>query len=580
MLKTLLKSVRQYKRDSLLTSFFVILVVAIEGIIPFVLAKLVNSIQEGVSLDIIVENGVILTFFAVISLIFGIISGKKGAVASAGFAKNLRNDVFKKIQNFSFENMNEFSNSSLLTRLTTDIANVQNAYLMIIRIAIRMPLMFIFSFIMAFIIAGKLALIFVVVVPVLLIGLGLIIFSARKIFVRVFKKYDILNRTIQENIKALRLVKALVRKDYEIKKFDDIAVDVKNDFTRAEKVLAFNAPLLQFCLYLDTILILTLGSFFIVNKIDTSFNVGQISALLTYSYMILFSLMMFSMILVMLTMAIESARRIVEVLETKPSIVNSGNNIHKIERGFIEFKNVNFKYSKDAKENVLSDISFKIPQGSNVGIIGATGSGKSTLVQLIPRLYDIQSGEILIDDINIKDIDLVHLRDMVAMVLQKNTLFFGTVAENLRWGNKDASIEQLDEVCKIAQAKEIVDKLPNGYETIIEQGGANLSGGQKQRLCIARALLKKPKILIFDDSTSAVDTKTDELIRRGLESYMKESTKIIISQRILSVQNSDIIFVLEKGKIVAQGNHTDLINQEGLYRQLYLTQQGGAVDEN
>ena len=580
MLKTLLKSVRQYKRDSLLTSFFVILVVAIEGIIPFVLAKLVNSIQEGVSLDIIVENGVILTFFAVISLIFGIISGKKGAVASAGFAKNLRNDVFKKIQDFSFENMNEFSNSSLLTRLTTDIANVQNAYLMIIRIAIRMPLMFIFSFIMAFIIAGKLALIFVVVVPVLLIGLGLIIFSARKIFVRVFKKYDILNRTIQENIKALRLVKALVRKDYEIKKFDDIAVDVKNDFTRAEKVLAFNAPLLQFCLYLDTILILTLGSFFIVNKIDTSFNVGQISALLTYSYMILFSLMMFSMILVMLTMAIESARRIVEVLETKPSIVNSGNNIHKIERGFIEFKNVNFKYSKDAKENVLSDISFKIPQGSNVGIIGATGSGKSTLVQLIPRLYDIQSGEILIDDINIKDIDLVHLRDMVAMVLQKNTLFFGTVAENLRWGNKDASIEQLDEVCKIAQAKEIVDKLPNGYETIIEQGGANLSGGQKQRLCIARALLKKPKILIFDDSTSAVDTKTDELIRRGLESYMKESTKIIISQRILSVQNSDIIFVLEKGKIVAQGNHTDLINQEGLYRQLYLTQQGGAVDEN
>ena len=281
-----------------------------------------------------------------------------------------------------------------------------------------------------------------------------------------------------------------------------------------------------------------------------------------------------------LTMAIESARRIVEVLETKPSIVNSGNNIHKIEKGFIEFKNVNFKYSKDAKENVLSDISFKIPQGSNVGIIGATGSGKSTLVQLIPRLYDIQSGEILIDDINIKDIDLVHLRDMVAMVLQKNTLFFGTVAENLRWGNKDASIEQLDEVCKIAQAKEIVDKLPNGYETIIEQGGANLSGGQKQRLCIARALLKKPKILIFDDSTSAVDTKTDELIRRGLESYMKESTKIIISQRILSVQNSDIIFVLEKGKIVAQGNHTDLINQEGLYRQLFLTQQGGAVDEN
>ena len=437
MLKTLLKSVRQYKRDSLLTSFFVILVVAIEGIIPFVLAKLVNSIQEGVSLDIIVENGVILTFFAVISLIFGIISGKKGAVASAGFAKNLRNDVFKKIQDFSFENMNEFSNSSLLTRLTTDIANVQNAYLMIIRIAIRMPLMFVFSFIMAFIMAGKLALIFVVVVPVLLIGLGLIIFSARKIFVRVFKKYDILNRTIQENIKAIRLVKALVRKDYEIKKFDDIAVDVKNDFTRAEKVLAFNAPLLQFCLYLDTILILTLGSFFIVNKIDTSFNVGQISALLTYSYMILFSLMMFSMILVMLTMAIESARRIVEVLETKPSIVNSGNNIHKIEKGFIEFKNVNFKYSKDAKENVLSDISFKIPQGSNVGIIGATGSGKSTLVQLIPRLYDIQSGEILIDDINIKDIDLVHLRDMVAMVLQKNTLFFGTVAENLRWGNKD-----------------------------------------------------------------------------------------------------------------------------------------------
>lgn len=578
MVKTLSKSIREYKKDSIMSVIYIIFEVIMECIIPFILANLVNGIRSNIPIGDLFKQGLILVVMAMLSLAFGILAGKKSAVASAGFARNLRKDIFEKVQGFSFENIDSFSNSSLLTRLTTDVTNVQNAYMMTIRMAIRSPFMFVFSFVMSFIMGGKLAFIFVIVVPILLIGLAFIIIKAMKIFKKIFYKYDDMNNTIQENIKAIRLVKSLVREDFEIDKFDKVASEVKHDFTIAEKIISLYAPLMQFCLYVDTVLILFLGSYVIVAGINPNFNVGQISALMTYSFMILSSLMMFSMVLVMLTMAMESSKRISEVLNTESTITDE-KSLHKVvNSGEIEFKNVIFRYSEDAKENVINDVSFKIPSGSTVGIIGATGSGKSTLVQLIPRLYNINSGEILIDNINIENIDIELLREEVGMVLQKNTLFSGTIRENLKWGNKNATDEELDLVCNIAQATEIINKMPNGYDEYIEQGGANLSGGQKQRLCIARALLKKPKILIFDDSTSAVDTKTDELIRRGLQSYMPETTKIIIAQRILSVQNADIILVIEKGKVVASGNHETLVRQEGLYRDLYLTQ-GGVVDE-
>lgn len=578
MVKTLSKSIREYKKDSIMSVIYIIFEVIMECIIPFILANLVNGIRSNIPIGDLFKQGLILVVMAMFSLAFGILAGKKSAVASAGFARNLRKDIFEKVQGFSFENIDSFSNSSLLTRLTTDVTNVQNAYMMTIRMAIRSPFMFVFSFVMSFIMGGKLAFIFVIVVPILLIGLSFIIIKAMKIFKKIFYKYDDMNNTIQENIKAIRLVKSLVREDFEIKKFDKVATEVKDNFTFAEKIISLYAPLMQFCLYVDTVLILFLGSYVIVAGINPNFNVGQISALMTYSFMILSSLMMFSMVLVMLTMAMESSKRISEVLNTESTITDE-NSLHKVvNSGEIEFKNVVFRYSEDAKENVINDVSFKIPSGSTVGIIGATGSGKSTLVQLIPRLYNINSGEILIDNINIENIDIELLREEVGMVLQKNTLFSGTIRENLKWGNKNATDEELDLVCNIAQATEIINKMPNGYDEYIEQGGANLSGGQKQRLCIARALLKKPKILIFDDSTSAVDTKTDELIRRGLKTYMPETTKIIIAQRILSVQNADIILVIEKGEVVASGNHETLVRQEGLYRDLYLTQ-GGVVDE-
>ncbi|WP_313961016.1 ABC transporter ATP-binding protein [uncultured Parvimonas sp.] len=578
MVKTLSKSIREYKKDSIMSVIYIVFEVIMECIIPFILANLVNGIRSNIPIGDLFKQGLILVVMAMLSLTFGILAGKKSAVASAGFARNLRKDIFEKVQGFSFENIDSFSNSSLLTRLTTDVTNVQNAYMMTIRLAIRSPFMFVFSFVMSFIMGGKLAFIFVIVVPILLIGLAFIIIKAMKIFKQIFYKYDDMNNTIQENIKAIRLVKSLVREDFEIKKFDKVATEVKDNFTFAEKIISLYAPLMQFCLYVDTVLILFLGSYVIVAGINPSFNVGQMSALMTYSFMILSSLMMFSMVLVMLTMAMESSKRISEVLNTESTITDE-KSLHKVlNSGEIEFKNVVFRYSEDAKENVINDVSFKIPSGSTVGIIGATGSGKSTLVQLIPRLYNINSGEILIDNINIENIDIELLREEVGMVLQKNTLFSGTIRENLKWGNKNATDEDLDLVCNIAQASEILNKMPNGYDEYIEQGGANLSGGQKQRLCIARALLKKPKILIFDDSTSAVDTKTDELIRRGLQSYMPETTKIIIAQRILSVQNADIILVIEKGKVVASGNHETLVRQEGLYRDLYLTQ-GGVVDE-
>lgn len=578
MIKTLSGSIREFKKDSIMSVIYIVLEVIMECIIPFILANLVNGIRSNVPISELFNQGLILVVMAMLSLAFGILAGKKSAVASSGFARNLRKDIFEKVQGFSFENIDSFSNSSLLTRFTTDVTNVQNAFMMIIRLAIRSPFMFVFSFVMSFIMGGKLAFIFVVVVPILLIGLAFIIIKAMKIFKQIFYKYDDMNNTIQENIKAIRLVKSLVREDFEIDKFDKVATEVKDNFTFAEKIISLNAPLMLFCLYVDTVLILFLGSYVIVAGVNPSFNVGQISALMTYSFMILSSLMMFSMVLVMITMAMESSKRISEVLNTESTITDEKSLHKELNSGEIEFKNVVFKYSEDAIENVINDVSFKIPSGSTVGIIGVTGSGKSTLVQLIPRLYDINSGEILIDNTKIENIDIELLREEVGMVLQKNTLFSGTIRENLKWGNKNATDEELDLVCNIAQATEIINKMPNGYDEYIEQGGANLSGGQKQRLCIARALLKKPKILIFDDSTSAVDTKTDELIRRGLQSYMPETTKIIIAQRILSVQNADIILVIDKGEVVASGNHESLVKQDGLYRDLYLTQ-GGVVDE-
>lgn len=578
MIKTLSGSIREFKKDSIMSVIYIVLEVIMECIIPFILANLVNGIRSNVPISELFNQGLILVVMAMLSLAFGILAGKKSAVASSGFARNLRKDIFEKVQGFSFENIDSFSNSSLLTRLTTDVTNVQNAFMMIIRLAIRSPFMFVFSFVMSFIMGGKLAFIFVIVVPILLIGLAFIIIKAMKIFKQIFYKYDDMNNTIQENIKAIRLVKSLVREDFEIDKFDKVATEVKDNFTFAEKIISLNAPLMLFCLYVDTVLILFLGSYVIVAGVNPSFNVGQISALMTYSFMILSSLMMFSMVLVMITMAMESSKRISEVLNTESTITDEKSLHKELNSGEIEFKKVVFKYSEDAIENVINDVSFKIPSGSTVGIIGVTGSGKSTLVQLIPRLYDINSGEILIDNTKIENIDIELLREEVGMVLQKNTLFSGTIRENLKWGNKNATDEELDLVCNIAQATEIINKMPNGYDEYIEQGGANLSGGQKQRLCIARALLKKPKILIFDDSTSAVDTKTDELIRRGLQSYMPETTKIIIAQRILSVQNADIILVIDKGEVVASGNHETLVKQDGLYRDLYLTQ-GGVVDE-
>lgn len=578
MIKTLSGSIREFKKDSIMSVIYIVLEVIMECIIPFILANLVNGIRSNVPISELFNQGLILVVMAMLSLAFGILAGKKSAVASSGFARNLRKDIFEKVQGFSFENIDSFSNSSLITRLTTDVTNVQNAFMMIIRLAIRSPFMFVFSFVMSFIMGGKLAFIFVVVVPILLIGLAFIIIKAMKIFKQIFYKYDDMNNTIQENIKAIRLVKSLVREDFEIDKFDKVATEVKDNFTFAEKIISLNAPLMLFCLYVDTVLILFLGSYVIVAGVNPSFNVGQISALMTYSFMILSSLMMFSMVLVMITMAMESSKRISEVLNTESTITDEKSLHKELNSGEIEFKKVVFKYSEDAIENVINDVSFKIPSGSTVGIIGVTGSGKSTLVQLIPRLYDINSGEILIDNTKIENIDIELLREEVGMVLQKNTLFSGTIRENLKWGNKNATDEELDLVCNIAQATEIINKMPNGYDEYIEQGGANLSGGQKQRLCIARALLKKPKILIFDDSTSAVDTKTDELIRRGLQSYMPETTKIIIAQRILSVQNADIILVIDKGEVVASGNHESLVKQDGLYRDLYLTQ-GGVVDE-
>ena len=572
MVSQLLKSLREYKKATIITPLLVIFEVVMECIIPFVIANLVNQIKAGCELSVIVKYGVVLIIMAALSLLFGALAGITCSTASCGFAKNLRHDMFYAIQKYSFENIDKFLTSSLVTRMTTDITNVQNAFMMVIRMAIRAPLMLIFAFTMAFIMGGKMATIFLIVLPILGIGLSIIIYKAIPLFKKVFKKYDNLNSSIQENIKAMRVVKSFVREDYEQEKFDYAAEDVCKDFTKAERILAINNPLMQFCIYTVMVFVLSFGSYTIITSRGIDLDVGQFSALLTYSFMMLMSLMMLSMVFVMITMAGESGKRIAEVLSEKSTLSNPENPVYDVPDGSISFENVNFKYSKKAKRMALSDINLQIKSGETIGIIGGTGSSKSSLVQLISRLYDATEGVVKVGGIDVRDYDIESLRNQVAVVLQKNILFSGTIKENLRWGNKDATDEEIISACKLSCADEFISQFPLGYDTYIEQGGANVSGGQKQRLCIARALLKKPKILILDDSTSAVDTKTDASIRKAMREYIPETTKIIIAQRTASVEDADRIIVMDKGTINAIGTHSQLLAENEIYREIYTSQ--------
>lgn len=580
MLKDLMKCIREYKKASLQAPVLVSLEVVMECIIPFIISKLVNEIKAGCALSVILQYGAVLVVMATLSLIFGIGAGNACSTASCGFAKNIRKDMFYNIQEFSFANIDKFSTSSLVTRLTTDVSNVQLAYMMIVRIAIRCPLMLVFAFVMAFVMGGKMAAIFLFVIPVLALGLGLVISRAMPLFRRVFRKYDRLNASIQENIKGMRVVKSYNREAFEQEKFRIAAEDVCMDFTKAEKILAFNNPLMQFCLYSVMIFVLYFGSYTIITSRGLELDVGQFSALLTYNFQILSSLMMLSMVFVMITMASESARRIAEVLDERSSLTNPENPVYEVKDGSVDFENVSFKYSEKADKMALADISIHISSGQTIGIIGGTGSSKSSLIQLISRLYDATEGVVKVGGRDVREYDLDTLRNQVAVVLQKNVLFSGTIKDNLRWGNKNATDEEMKEACELAQADEFIMRLPSQYDTYIEQGGSNVSGGQKQRLCIARALLKKPKVLILDDSTSAVDTRTDSLIRKGFREYIPETTKIIIAQRISSVQEADRIIVMDGGRIADSGTHEELMKSCEIYREVYESQnKAGGQDE-
>ena len=582
MIKTLLKSVREFKFVSVITPLLVFFEVILECIIPFVIAEMVELIEthDTVNIYTVLQYGAVVVLLALVSLAFGTIAGITAAKASCGFAKNLRHDLYYSVQDFSFENIDKFSTSSLVTRLTTDVNNVQNAYMMIIRMAIRSPFMFIFAIVAAFITGGKLAWIFVAVIPILGFAVFGIAMKAMPMFRKVFKKYDNLNASVQENIKGMRVVKSFVREDYEKQKFGYASGEVCRDFTRVDRLLAFNSPVMQVCLNIVMVFILSIGSRTVVQTGGNALNVAHLSALLTYGFMILSSLMMLSMVFVMITMSIESARRITEVLTEKSTIVSKDGAITDVKDGSIRFADVSFKYSKSASRYALSNINLNIESGETVGIIGGTGSSKSTLVQLISRLYDVTEGSVTVGGVDVRDYDIEALRNNVAVVLQKNVLFSGTIKENLRWGNKEATDDEMRQACHLACADEFVERFPDGYDTYIEQGGANVSGGQKQRLCIARALLKKPKILILDDSTSAVDTKTDAFIRKSMREYIPETTKIIIAQRISSVQDADKIVVLDGGKIIAMGNHTELLNSCEVYRETYLSQNNAGGDDN
>ena len=578
MIKRLLKCVREFKLPTVLTLVFIVGEVIIETFIPYITANLVNQIKAGVEISQLVKMGLLVFGMACLSLCCGGIAAYTCAKASAGFARNVRHDVFHKVQSYSFENIDKFSSSSLVTRMTTDVGNVQMAFMMLIRIAVRSPLMLIFSVFMAFRMGGLMAMSFVVIVPVLVCGLWLISRKAMPAFRSVFRKYDKLNETIEENIRGMRVVKGFSREEHEKEKFEAAAGDICADFTHAERIVALNSPLMQLCLYGNMIFVLLMGSRLIITG-QAGIDVGQLSAMLTYGMQILMSLMSLSMIYVMLTISSESFKRVSEVLEETPALSSPEDAVTEVKDGSVCFTDVNFKYSAKAKKFALWDIDLTIPSGATVGIIGGTGSSKSTLVQLIPRLYDVTEGSVQVGGVDVRRYDLNALRGAVAMVLQKNQLFSGTIKENLRWGNPDATDEELVEACKLAQADEFITSFPDGYDTMIEQGGTNVSGGQKQRLCIARALVKKPRILILDDSTSAVDTRTDAMIRAGFKTYIPETTKIIIAQRIASVMDADMILVMDNGRIESMGTHDELMQTSPIYREVYQQQVKGGEDD-
>ena len=573
MIKKLLSCVREYKLPSILSPLTVSMEVLIEVLIPYLMADLIDyGINKG-DMAYILKMGLFLFLSALVSLMFGVLSGRFAAKASAGFAKNLRHDMFHAVQDFSFSNIDKFSTASIITRLTTDVTQVQNAYQMIIRIAVRSPLMFAMSLIMALRVNAKVSMVFLIAVPILIGTLGFIMIKVHKIFERMFKTYDELNNTVQENLHGIRVVKAFVREDYEQKKFKGVSKLIYKLSTDAERILAFNSPIMQFCVYGCMLLISWIGANLIQQSLMTT---GELMSLFQYTMQILNSLMMFSMFFVMIVMSQASIKRIVEVLDEKSDLVNQRNPIMQVNDGSIEFSNVSFSYKKDSDTYSLKDIDLKIESGQTIGIIGGTGSSKSTLVQLIPRLYDVSKGTLKVGGIDVRDYDIETLRNEVAMVLQKNVLFSGTINDNIRWGNENATDEQIKHVCELACADEFIEKFPDKYETYIEQGGTNVSGGQKQRLCIARALLKKPKILILDDSTSAVDTATDAKIRKAFREEIPDTTKLIIAQRISSVQESDKIIVLDEGKVVAFGSHDELMKTSNIYKEVYNTQMKGS----
>lgn len=582
MVRKLLRSVREYKTSSLLAPLFVTCEVILEVIIPMLMANLIDFGIEAGNMQYILKMGLALVICCIVSLTFGALSGKYAAVASAGFAKNLREDMYNKVQEYSFSNIDKFSTASIVTRLTTDITNIQNAYMMSIRVAVRCPIMLIFALFMAFQINSHLAPIFVIAIPILAIGLVIIISNAKRIFERVFRTYDKLNNVVQENLHGIRVVKSFVREDHETEKFCSVSKEIYQDFSKAEKILAFNAPLMQFCAYGCMLLISWLGAKLIVasgNNPAVGMTTGDLTSMFSYTMQILMSLMMFSMVFVMITISYASMERAEEILDEKSDLHNPENPVYEVKDGSIEFDHVNFVYGKNADKLCLDNVNLKIPSGATVGIIGGTGSSKSTLVQLIPRLYDATEGAVKVGGRDVREYDIESLREEVAMVLQKNVLFSGTIKDNLRWGKEDATDEEMRHVCQLAQADEFIQTFPDGYDTYIEQGGTNVSGGQKQRLCIARALLKKPKILILDDSTSAVDTKTDALIRMAFREEIPNTTKIIIAQRISSVEDADLILVLDDGKINGMGTHQELLANNEIYREVYESQQKGGLEE-
>ena len=573
MIKTLAKSIREYKKQTIMTPILVALEVIMEILIPFVMANLVDYGIYDNNMPIIYKYGLILLILVALSLIFGVLAGKSAAKASTGFAKNLRHDMYYKVQEYSFENIDKFSTSSIITRMTTDVTNVQQAYQMLTRITFRAPLTLIFSFIMSFAINMRLALIFLILAPILAIGLFFIATHAHPIFEKVFRTYDKLNNVVQENVRGIRVVKSYVLEEEEKSKFKNVSQQIYDNFTKAEKLIAYNSPLMQLVAYAGLLLISWFGARLIVG--NGTLTTGQLMSLITYAMQILTSLMMMSVVLVMLTISLSSAERIVEILKEEPALKNKKNPIMKVKDGSIEFKNVNFSYVRDKNKLCLKNINLKIKSGETIGIIGGTGSSKTTLIQLIPRLYDTTTGTAKVGGVDVKNYDIESLRNEVAIVLQKNVLFSGTIKDNLRWGNKNATDEEMVRACKLAQADGFINEFPKKYDTYIEQGGTNVSGGQKQRLCIARALLKNPKILILDDSTSAVDTKTDKLIRKAFREEIPNITKIIIAQRIDSVMEADKIIVLNNGEIDGIGTHEELMKTNEIYREVYTSQRKG-----